>query len=423
MQNSLYAAMNPNASVAGGVMDAPDHDVRSAAIRAMTGSPLSKYDVSRLSTRMGLEQENAKQAAAHAMMGSVPAGAVGPGGISYSGSMWAPQGSPMAATMKPEAPAVAAARILQGNFRNGAAPSMTPAEAMGSGPGGNSIYNLLQGSRLDPRMRAMQTEDLGMQIDDRRALAADRMQNLYGKQAAAAQGQTNQQALLQAMQPISTPGQTRMRTPAEGAYVMRDPMLTQPAGTREPSIAEAMRSYMGAGGVMNPTTEGVLKAMEAGRPFHPTEEVLGNGTKMILNTPRSAIPDPMQARPARLPGAAKPAGVVDKVIGGKTYHYDTDTKRYFSPDGTEAFTKGGAEPKAPDILLKEQDPELYKAQRETYLAWHKVRQAGTAPTTAAKESATAPAYKSAEEVRAAYQAGALKREDAVKILRETFGHK
>lgn len=58
------------------------------------------------------------------------------------------------------------------------------------------------------------------------------------------QEKLNREALAAAAAPITVPATTRVRTAEEGAYIMRDPTLPVPETTREPTVSEAVLSYL-----------------------------------------------------------------------------------------------------------------------------------------------------------------------------------
>lgn len=164
---SIYPQLNQDPFKTGGVMDRPDLQTRKAALMARLGQALSPMDATRLAQREGLEQENAFQAAGGAalspgqnpMMAGLPQQQGGIDVRSYTGSMWAPQGSPMAARALPTG-------VRVGDpFQAGLAPQGTPVSETyqdpsafvqpGMQPSQNSIFNSLQGTGADPAIPVM----------------------------------------------------------------------------------------------------------------------------------------------------------------------------------------------------------------------------------------------------------------------------
>lgn len=287
--------LNPNPFQAGGVMDEPDLQVRTAALRFRAGAPMSAQDFRRIAVRQGLERQNEPVGGQSTSALTTALRAANPGGIdvrSYTGSMWAPDG-PMAARPLPAgAPRVGEpgggiqVRNYTGSMFRGGQPvvgagggmtvpsgMLAPAgadPALAAAPDPRSVAGLLRGTTADPQevdiRRQMQTTEL-----EGRQLGNESVRRQFRAQDA------ESAAIATAVSPsVGLAEQIR------GGARFED---LAPAGAVDRSGA-----YLAAGG-RNPA---MAAALFRDQPFEPTERTLPSGTRVIQNTPKSVIPDPQQ---------------------------------------------------------------------------------------------------------------------------------
>lgn len=191
-------------------------------------------------------------------------------------------------------------------------------------------------------------------------------------------------------------------------------------GAPPSSAADAVRKSLAAG-VEDPRLLAALSKYSESEPFTPAMVDLGNGTVAMMTSPKSAVPI---IKPPKT-SAATPI-----TVGNRQFTVGPGN-RYFDERGAPVQFATDRAPKAPDIMLKHDDPELYDAMRADYLDWttqQKFKRGGQAPAPIAGKPSTVKAttpvapsfFKTVAEVTAAYKAGKIDYPTAAQILKEQF---
>ncbi len=433
-----YPNLNRDFSATGGVMDRPDLTVRTAALKLSAGAPLTGAEFRRIATRQYLEEDNARLGAGGASFapsdprgGTVPAALLGvrpagPGGDfgpsgpidvrSYAGSRYS------------------AANAMPAALRGTPAPNSL--EAL---PGVYGVVPKNDRAPLDRGVTQLENEraaaafDVHM-ADSQQRLEIGRSQFLRQQQqdaANAARAQQEEAALGNALKPSGSPSVDQARqtrgVPTAG------PMALGPAGTvgapgtvpAVPAIAREQpavspdnedlgRKYFMAGG----RDHALAKTLSGMSEFIPTK-VNVDGTSMVKNTPRSAIPDTQQprAKTPQEPTSEQPI----KSSDGKFY------KSHAADNWHPIREEDPNMQKLLALLAVGTDPEMAKAWNSRGSKTPSAEAPAVAPAPAAP--ATTPAapaagtFETPEAVRAAYRNGALTRDAAAAILQKQFGHK
>lgn len=226
-----------------------------------------------------------------------------------------------------------------------------------------------------------------------RELKSRAIQDQLAQTQAAGEQQAQQQRLQQALDALAQGGRMRAlfggmpSRDQTGAMMQTGSDFSDllPAASPPATPGDALQGSLAAG-ITDPRLLDAIGKYADATPWQPTLQDLGENVLSMTTSPRSAVP---VQKPARTM-ATQPLEVA-----GKKFTVGPGD-RYFDANGVPVQFGPVTPPKAPDIMLKDEDPELYQAQRDQYLEYVNNRKAQGATGAQTKTPAAASADPAAQ---------------------------
>jgi hypothetical protein len=423
--------MNRDPFAPGGVMDAPDLQLRIALNRRAGGLPLSADQERRIAVRQGLEAQSSRAAAGNQPPGISSLLAAGGDVRGYTGSIYGAPGSYTAARPGPgissllpsaERSADLALRARFGDPPNERVTVQTelpaPADVARAFSSGTAIPPAQQvnvvggidiadatGSRFLPGISSILPSQPATaaptpspaagaagELPPPNSIAAHITAAPVDRRTALAEREYAEGASARATSSLlNSEHLTALRRAADDAA--REQKAFRAAAAAYIGTEDPVGAYLEAGG-SNPQSVAVLMREKG---FEPTETTLPSGAQVIKNTPRSVIPNPMQQRPTRAPETELARLIRERAAIAKTgnaedlAHYDRAISNYKADRSERPLTVNEFFASSDLTTRFKDDYGLYRAAYDAQIAKMKGRPPTESSASTASGKSNAPA--------------------------------